>query len=106
MKRCGPSWTNWKPRVRYRLDYSEAARRGLRDLTAYYRAWAKREIEALATDPRPAYAKELTLEDRPNRFRIWLNRWRLIYRVDDEALVIRIVGIRLKTGPETYDGIE
>jgi len=92
--------------VRYRLDYTEAARRALRGLAGYYRAWAKREIEALATDPRPSHAKELTLEDRPNRFRIRLNQWRLIYRVDDDAGIVRIIGIRLKTGPETYDDVE
>ncbi len=90
----------------YRLSYSEATKRALRGLTGYYRAWARREIERLAGEPRPAHAKELDLEGKPGRFRIRMNRWRLIYRVDDDSHAVLILDIRLKTGPETYEDLE
>jgi len=42
----------------------------------------------------------------PGVFRIWLNGWRIIYQVDDETGVLLIVGIRYKTGPETYENLD
>ncbi|MBI3945456.1 MAG: hypothetical protein HY321_06030 [Armatimonadetes bacterium] len=105
-ERCGRNWKNWKPRARCRTDLSDETTAALCKLPGYYRAWAKREIQSPAVSPRPARAKELALKDRPNRFRTWLNQWRLIYRVDDDARVVRVIGIRLKTGPETDDDME
>lgn len=88
----------------YRLDYSDEARRALRTLPGRYRQRARRLIESLAGEPRPQAAKEL--RQLPHRYRLWLNRWRIIYRVDDEAQRVLILAVRQKTGPETYENIE
>jgi hypothetical protein len=37
---------------------------------------------------------------------ITLDRWRVIYRVIEDEQIVRIVHIRLKHGPETYEGLE
>jgi hypothetical protein len=39
-------------------------------------------------------------------YRLWLNGWRIMYQVDDEAGLVWIAGIRFKTGPETYEGLD
>jgi mRNA-degrading endonuclease RelE of RelBE toxin-antitoxin system len=78
--------------VSYRLNYSDEARRALR------------LIESLADAPRPPTAQEL--RDLPNRYRLWLNGWRIIYRVDDDAQAVFILAVRHKTGPETYESLE
>jgi len=90
--------------VPYRIDYTDEARRNLRRLPGYYRPPARRMIERLQADPRPPRAKEL--RDAPGRYRLRLDEWRIIYRVNDDLQEIVILAIRRKTGPETYEDIE
>ncbi|MBI2876186.1 MAG: type II toxin-antitoxin system RelE/ParE family toxin [Candidatus Tectomicrobia bacterium] len=90
--------------MNYRIKYTDEAKRALHTLPGRYRQRARRIIEGLAIDPRPATAKEL--RDRPGRFRVRLNGWRIIYRVDDEEQVVTILAIRIKKGPETYHNLE
>lgn len=42
----------------------------------------------------------------PNRYRIRADHWRLIYRIYADEIVVLLLDIRYKTGPETYDAIE
>ena len=88
----------------YRIRYTEAAKRDLRRVPGSYRKRFRRLIESLSTTPRPRRAKEL--RQRPNRYRIRINGWRLIYRIDDDEGEILIVRVRLKTGTATYQDIE
>ena len=88
----------------YRIRYSEEAKRTLPRLPGRYRQRARRAIEALVLSPRPADAEEL--RGQPGIFRVWLNGWRIIYCVDDDASELLIVGIRFKTGPETYQDLD
>lgn len=90
--------------MNYRIRFSDEAKRTLATLPGRYRQRARRMIDGLAAKPRPAEAKEL--RNRPGMYRLWLNGWRIIYRIDDEAGSLWIVGIRLKTGPETYEGLD
>jgi mRNA-degrading endonuclease RelE of RelBE toxin-antitoxin system len=87
----------------YRLRYSDAARRDLAEVPGNYRQRMRRTIEALARQPRPPNAKEL--RQRPGRYGIRMDRWRLFYRVDEDDEVVLILRIRRKTGPETYDDL-
>ena len=82
----------------------DEARRSLRTLPGNYRQRLRRLIESLAGDPRPGPAVEL--RDMPNRYRIRIDHWRLIYRVYDEEIVILVLDIRYKSGPETYKDID
>ena len=96
--------------MRYEISYTEEARRAIPDLPGNYRQRIKREITALADDPRPAKAERLrddpTRVNPPERYKINLDRWRVIYRVIEEEQTVRIIRIRLKHGPETYEGLE
>jgi mRNA-degrading endonuclease RelE of RelBE toxin-antitoxin system len=96
--------------VRYQIDYTEEARRAIPDLPGNYRQRIKREIIALADNPRPAKAERLrdglASANSPERYKIQLDRWRIIYRVIEDEQIVRIIRIRLKHGPETYEGLE
>ena len=87
----------------YRIRYSDEAKRALPRLPGRYRQRARSVIEALANNPRPVGAMEL--RGRPGLFRLWLNGWRIIYSVDDDSGVLLVIGIRFKTGPETYENL-
>ena len=89
----------------YRIRYTEEAKDALREVPGNYRQRLRREIEALAREPRPLHA-QLLRGDSPDRYKIRLDRWRLIYRVLEDEETIRILRIRLKTGPETYDKLD
>lgn len=89
--------------MHYRLEYSEEAKRALRTAPGYYRQLFKRTIEGLARDPRPANAEELREADY---FKIKFGRWRVIYHIRAEDEAVRILRVAIKTGPETYQGLE
>jgi mRNA interferase RelE/StbE len=61
-------------------------------------------IGSLADNPRPAGAREL--RHMRGYYRIRLDRWRIIYRVDDESLLVTILRVARKAGPETYHGLD
>lgn len=88
----------------YRLRRSKKVNREINRLPGHVRQRMRRLIASLAKEPRPAKAKEL--RELPNRFRIALNKWRLIYKVDDERREVIILAVRLKRGPETYEDLE
>jgi mRNA-degrading endonuclease RelE of RelBE toxin-antitoxin system len=90
--------------VSYRVRFSDEAKRALADLPGRYRQRARRTIEGLASQPRPAAAKEL--RGRPGVYRLYLNGWRIIYQIDKDAGIVWIVAVRMKTGPETYEGLD
>jgi len=90
--------------VNYRVKFSDEAKRALVGLPGRYRQRARRTIEELARQPRPAGAQEL--RGRPGVYRLYLNGWRIIYQVDEDAGIVWIVAVRMKTGPETYEGLD
>ena len=64
-------------------------------MPAYVRAQALQLIDELGRNPRPERAKEL--QDRQNIYRIWLaGRWRIVYAVGDELIVVLIIRVRRK----------
>jgi mRNA-degrading endonuclease RelE of RelBE toxin-antitoxin system len=69
-----------------------------------YRQRVRRLLEDLAKNPIPPGANEL--RDMPGRFRIRLDGWRVIYKVDPETNNLLILAIRRKIGPETYQDLE
>ncbi|MBA3533177.1 MAG: type II toxin-antitoxin system RelE/ParE family toxin [Ardenticatenales bacterium] len=85
----------------YQINYTREAIDELRALPARFRNRARSLIEGLVANPRPATAKEL--DDHPDYYRIRLEKWRIVYLVEDDVLVVSIIGIPEKTGPETYE---
>ena len=75
----------------YRIDYTEEAKRALRFMPGNYRQRTRRLIESMAENPYPRGLKEL--RDLPGYYRI---------RLDDQNLVVTILRVARKAGPETY----
>lgn len=89
--------------MQYRLEYTEEARAALRTAPGFYRQRFRRAIEGLASNPRPPEAKPTRDHDR---YKIYFDRWRLIYTIHEADGAVRILRIAKKTGPETYQGLE
>lgn len=87
----------------YRIKITETAKKEIRRLLGHVRQRARRIVISLGDDPRPPAAKEL--RGLPGRYRLRLNGWRIIYRVEDEVQSVTILRIRQKAGPETYQQI-
>ena len=90
--------------MRYRLSSTKQAKNDLRNLPGHVRQIALRIVNSLAENPRPPEAREL--REKPGRYRIRLDKWRLIYRVYDEDRAILLLRVRQKTGPEVYEDVE
>ena len=88
----------------YQINYTDGARQALRTVPSNYRQRIRGVIEALANNPLPSKSKEL--RDLPGRYRLRIDSWRIIYRVDNQGLTILILRVRRKEGPETYQDIE
>lgn len=88
----------------YRLQIKRETKREIEQLPGHVRQLIVEMIATLVDDPRPSTAKEL--RELPGRYRIALQKWRIIYRVDDERLTVDILRVARKTGPETYYDLE
>lgn len=67
----------------------------LKNGPGHMRQRVKREIAKLAFNPRPDHARELR-GSLARRYKIQLDHYRLIYRVDDEAVTVVILKAGMK----------
>lgn len=67
----------------------------------------KQQIVALSLDPCPQSAKDLRRPDNSpsGLFRIRIERWRIVFKVDDELRLVTILKIGEKRGAEFYEGL-
>jgi mRNA-degrading endonuclease RelE of RelBE toxin-antitoxin system len=70
----------------YQVDISRRVRQQVEGLPGHIRQRVKREIAQLAFNPRPEYAAELR-GNLAGRYKIRLDPYRLVYRIDDEMAV-------------------
>lgn len=79
----------------YQIEVAQPARLEIAQLPGHVRSQARQLIGELGQNPFPARAKEL--RDKPHIHRIWLaGRWRIVYSVDDEYQIVRILRVRRK----------
>jgi mRNA interferase RelE/StbE len=82
--------------MQYRLNFHSSARKQLQQLDSILKREFLTEIRSLTDDPYPAYA--LAMRDQGQGFyRIHVNGWRLVYRVDEKERVIYIERIAKRT---------
>jgi mRNA interferase RelE/StbE len=76
--------------MRYQIDIPTNVRRQIDDLPGHIRQRVKRTIAALADDPLPSHAVEMrnTLQ---GYYKIRLDQHRIVYRVEDDILVVIVV---------------
>lgn len=87
----------------YQINYEDGARSELREVPGHIRPLIRDAIKALMNNPRPSKAKEL--RGKPGRYRQAIDRWRIVYDVDEEYKIITVVAVRRKTGIETYQNL-
>ncbi len=76
----------------YELRLARSARKELEALPAAVLARVARELDALASNPRPRGCKKLRGAD--DLYRVRVGDYRIIYRVDDRARLIEVRAIR------------
>jgi mRNA interferase RelE/StbE len=76
---------------RYEIVLTRAAERGLSGLSRSDFRKVDARIQALAGDPRPATAKKL--EGVRDLYRIRSGDYRILYRIEDDRLVVVVVDI-------------
>lgn len=78
--------------TQYEVTFARSARKELEALSRPLIARVLRRIEALAREPRPTGCRKLV--GQGNLWRIRVGDYRVIYAVDDGALVVDVVAIR------------
>jgi len=82
----------------YQLKIPKPVRRQIEKLPGRYRQQVWRIIGALASDPRPADAKPL--REREGVYRLALDQYRIVYSIEDDILLIEVINVGRKQGPE------
>lgn len=87
----------------YRLSIPKPVIRRIEALPGRYRQRVWRLIQSLASNPRPAGAK--LLREHESMYRIALDDYRIVYSIEDDLLLIEVVKVGQKEGPEFYEDI-
>jgi mRNA interferase RelE/StbE len=90
----------------YKVYVTPAAWKEIRDLPAQIRQRARKAVDALAEDPRPAKSKALDVPGVDSEVRrLRLDRWRVVYAVADAEKVVDVLAVR-KRPPYDYGDLE
>jgi len=87
----------------YRLEVSKTVRRQVEALPGNYRRRIRDLIGQLAHEPRPAYAEPLRTGQ--DRYRIRIDMYRIAYQIFDDVLVVGVLKVGRKHGPEFYEDL-
>ena len=88
---------------KYQLEIKKSVLGQIALLPGRYRQRVQRTIAALATNPRPHQAEPL--RTFPDRYRIRLDEYRIVYRIEDDLLIVEVVKVGRKHGPEFYENL-
>ena len=89
---------------KYQLSFRKGVLREIERLPGYLRQRVKQIIQRLVDNPRPKIAEALH-NDLEGFYKIKLADWRIVYRIDDDFLVVTVVKIGKKEGPEFYKNL-
>jgi mRNA interferase RelE/StbE len=89
---------------KYRLEVPKQVQRQIDGLPGFYRQRIRQIILALAHNPRPSHAKELRLF--ANSWQIRIDNYRIVYSIEDAVLIVEIIKVGRKHGPEFYADME
>lgn len=87
----------------YRLKITRSALREIERLPGNIRQRIRRAIAQLSENPRPLASKQMEGE-LSAYYRMRLEEYRIIYRIDDDIVQIEIVRVT-KRSPSTYEGL-
>jgi mRNA interferase RelE/StbE len=75
----------------YRIELSKRAERDFRQLPRNAQRQVARKMEALKEEPRPAGAKQLSATE--GIYRVRSGDYRILYRIEDDVLLVLVVRI-------------
>lgn len=81
----------------YAVEYTKEARKALRSLPRNLAAQIVRKIEHLAADPYAPNANIKRLSGE-RAYRLRVGDWRVIYEIQDEALLVSVVRVSPRGG--------
>ncbi|MCE7979588.1 MAG: type II toxin-antitoxin system RelE/ParE family toxin [Caldilinea sp. CFX5] len=87
--------------MRYQLKIDKHVAREIQQLPGHIRQRVLHLIDQLLTDPRPAIAKQLQGQ-HADKWQVALDAWRVVYRIEDDMLIVEVLKIGKKHGPEFY----
>jgi mRNA interferase RelE/StbE len=92
--------------MRYRLWIRDEAKAEIRQLPGHMRQRVRRAIQDLGDDPRPHYSRELSVPENRDveARRLRLDRWRIVYVVDENWVEVGILAARQRP-PCDYDDL-
>ena len=77
--------------MKYAVSFLPAARREFLRLPSPIQARLQPHIDALADNPRPHGVKKLS--GRTDQYRIRVGDWRILYAIEDRALIVLVIRI-------------
>ena len=78
----------------YQIEFTPAARKQFLKLTKNLQAKLRPHIDGLLQNPQPANAK--SLRNHRDSFRLRIDKYRILYKVEGEAILIVRIGKRDK----------
>jgi mRNA interferase RelE/StbE len=75
----------------YNIEIKPSAQKALAKIPQPQRGRIAKRIDRLATEPRPKDSKKLSTED--SLYRVRVGDYRIIYQVEDDVLLVLVVGI-------------
>lgn len=90
--------------MRYQLKIERQVLHDIQQLPGHVRQRILHLIDQLLDEPRPQAAKQLR-GNHADKWQIALDSWRMVYRIEDEILVVEVLKIGKKHGPEFYAGL-
>ena len=88
--------------MRYNIDVKPSAKKALAKIPQPHRRRIAKRIDRLADDPQPSDAKKLSAESA--LFRVRVGDYRIIYQIEDDALLVLVV--RIGTRGDVYRHLE
>lgn len=89
---------------KYQLNIPATVRKQINNLPGRYQQRVQRLIAELAADPHPSHAK--LLRNSQNRDRIRLDNYRIVYRIEDDILLVEVLKVGQKDGSEFYEDVD
>jgi mRNA interferase RelE/StbE len=88
----------------YQLEIPKPVQKQIDALPGRYRQRVKRIIFDLRTMPRPETAEPLRMF--ADHYRIRVDEYRIVYRVEDDILIVAVIKVGRKHGSEFYEDIK
>jgi mRNA interferase RelE/StbE len=88
--------------MRYNIDIKPSAKKAIAKIPQPHRRRIAKRIDRLAGDPRPKDAKKLAGDS--DLYRVRVGDYRIIYEVEDRALLVLVV--RIGTRGDVYRHLE